>query len=84
VSLLNSYLKWAFWAARPVLKKKSIMNYELLFSWAKIRTESNIEKKLGSILLGLKIVFLGLAVFVILVIIVKGVCLLLLPLVSLG
>ena len=44
-------------------KKKSIMNYELL-----------LREVFSCTFFGLKIVFLGLAVLVILVIIVKGVC----------
>ena len=61
-SLSNSYFcpKWAFcefWAARPVLKTKLVMNYELLlravfscFSWAKIDFCSTPLPRFGQIL----------------------------------
>ena len=48
-----------------------------------MKVKKEFEKIWGVIFGGLKISFLGLAVLVILVIIVKGVCPLLLPLVSL-
>ena len=49
-----------------------------------MKVKKEFEKIWGVIFGGLKISFLGLAVLVILVIIVKGVCPLLLPLVSLS
>ena len=91
--------KWALQAARPVVEKNPTMNYELIltsvFSWAKevCRVHSkklhNIHfmKKLFEIFMnflgGQNHLFLGLAVLVILVIIVKGVYLRLLSLLSL-
>ena len=76
-SLLNSYfcLKWAFWAARPVMKKKLVVNYEQLlravfscfhgqtfFFFFKFHT---LGSALKSFFFELKTVFLGLAVLVI-------------------